>query len=89
MENGSLIHAQNDESHVSVLISCSSFLLSFYVVNNNPCEQIWKKLQEDSLSNRCFKSEEDIVQACCDAWNQFTEMPETVRSLCTRHWAHV
>lgn len=55
----------------------------------NPCEQIWRKLREDSLSNRCFKSEEDIVQACCDAWNQFTEAPETVRSLCTRQWANL
>jgi transposase len=29
----------------------------------NPCEQVWKKLREDSLSNRCFASEEDLVQA--------------------------
>lgn len=53
----------------------------------NPCEQIWKKLREDSLSNRCFNSEEGLVQACCDAWNQFIDSPETVRSLCTRQWA--
>ena len=55
----------------------------------NPCEQIWKKLREDSLSNRCFSSEEDIVQTCCDAWNKFVERPEKVRSLCSRNWAYV
>ena len=53
----------------------------------NPCEQIWKKLREDSLSNRQFVSEEDLVQACCDAWNQFIDNPEKVHSLCTRKWA--
>jgi transposase len=55
----------------------------------NPCEQIWKKLREDSLSNRCFDSEEELVQACCDAWNQFIDEPEAVRSLCTRKWANM
>jgi transposase len=55
----------------------------------NPCEQIWKKLREDSLSNRCFDSEEDLVQACCDAWNQFIDRPEVVHSLCLRKWANM
>jgi len=55
----------------------------------NPCEQVWKKLREDSLSNRRFDSEEDLIQACCDAWNSFIDIPETVRSLCTRTWINV
>jgi transposase len=55
----------------------------------NPCEQIWRKLREDSLSNRSFKSEEELVQSCCDAWNQFVDKPETICSLCTRQWAIV
>jgi transposase len=55
----------------------------------NPCEQVWKKLREDSLSNRCFVSEEDLVQACCDAWNLFIDRPETIRSLYTRTWANM
>jgi len=38
---------------------------------------------------RCFSSEEDLIQACCDARNQFIDIPETVRSLCTRTWVNV
>jgi len=53
----------------------------------NPCEQIWRKLREDALSNRCFQDEEDVVQSCCDAWNAFTDQANSIRSLCTRGWA--
>ena len=52
----------------------------------NPCEQIWRKLREDNLANRCFENEEDIVQSCCDAWNAFDEKPNAIKSLCYREW---
>lgn len=53
----------------------------------NPCEQIWRKLREDNLANRCFEDEEDIVQCCCQAWNTFIDRPNNIRFLCTREWA--
>lgn len=55
----------------------------------NPTEQIWRQLREDSLANRCFKDEEDIVQSCCDAWNNFDSKPGAVRQLCSRSWINL
>ena len=53
----------------------------------NPCEQIWKHLRRKHLSNRCFKDDDDLLTACSDAWNEFTEEPNFVSSLCSRGWA--
>lgn len=55
----------------------------------NPTEQVWRQLREDHLANRCFEDEEDIVQACCDAWNEFENRPGAVRQLCSRIWANL
>ena len=53
----------------------------------NPTEQVWQQLRDRSLANRCYDSYEHIVKACCAAWNQFTQIPGAIRSLCTRNWA--
>ena len=53
----------------------------------NPIEQVWRQLREDSLANRCFKDFDDIVDACCDAWNVFAANIDQVKSLCHREWA--
>lgn len=53
----------------------------------NPVEQVWQQLRQRYLSNRSFKDYEHIVKACCDAWNQFTECPNNIQSLCFRKWA--
>jgi len=37
----------------------------------NPCEQVWKHLRRTRLSNRTFKDEEELLDACSDAWNEF------------------
>jgi hypothetical protein len=36
----------------------------------NPQENIWQFLRANWLSNRIFKSFDDIVDHCCDAWNK-------------------
>lgn len=53
----------------------------------NPVEQLWQQLRQRSLANRCFENYEAIVQACCEAWNAFTELSGSLRRLCTRQWA--
>ena len=53
----------------------------------NPTEQVWEQLKDRELSNRCFKDEEDIMDCCCEAWNNFTDEKEAVRNLCSRNWA--
>ena len=53
----------------------------------NPAEQVWQQLRDRHLANRCYDGYEQIVDACCDAWNAFTQIPDAIRSLCSRHWA--
>lgn len=53
----------------------------------NPIEQVWRQLREDHLANRCYKNEEDIVNACCEAWNTFEDKSGSIKSLCSRQWA--
>ena len=49
----------------------------------NPTEQVWEKLRDQHLVNRCYDGYEQIV----DAWNAFTQIPGAIRSLCSRSWA--
>ena len=53
----------------------------------NPVEQIWQQLRDNCLANRCYDGYEDIVDACCEAWNWFTDIPNQIRQLCSRQWA--
>lgn len=55
----------------------------------NPCEQIWKLLRRTRLSNRSFKDEQELLDACSEAWNEFIDQPELVTSLTSRNWARM
>ncbi len=35
----------------------------------NPVENVWQFIRDNWLSNRVFKSYDDTVDLCCDAWN--------------------
>lgn len=39
----------------------------------NPVENIWQFMRDNWLSNRVFKSYEDIVDHCCYAWRTLQE----------------
>ena len=54
----------------------------------NPVENIWQFMRENWLSNRVFKSYEDIVALCCDAWNNLVDRPWKIMSIGMRKWAH-
>jgi len=54
----------------------------------NPVENVWQYLKQDYLSNRVFDTYEDIVDACCEAWNKLMAMPDSIASICTREWAN-
>jgi len=54
----------------------------------NPAENIWQFLRGNWLSNRVFKSYDDIVDHCCYAWNRLVDQPWTIMSIGTRDWAH-
>lgn len=60
-----------------------------YCPELNPIENIWQFLRQNKLSFRIFNSYDDIVQACCDAWNALAQAPDTIRSIASRPWTEV
>ncbi len=54
----------------------------------NPVENIWQFMRDNWLSNRVFKSYDDIVALCCQAWNNLIEQPWKIMSIGRRKWAH-
>ena len=54
----------------------------------NPTENVWQFIRDNWLSNRVFKSYDDIVDHCCEAWNKLVEQPWRIMSLGLRDWAH-
>ena len=41
------------------------------------------------LGNRVFENYDAIIDAICDAWNKLMALPETIKSIGMREWAHV
>ncbi len=54
----------------------------------NPVENLWHFMRENWLSNRVFKSYEDIVDHCCDAWRKLETQPWRIMSIGRREWAN-
>ena len=55
----------------------------------NSQENIWQFIRQNWLSNRIFKSFEDIVHHCCHAWNTLVDQPWKIMSIAQRDWATV
>jgi transposase len=54
----------------------------------NPVENIWQFMRDNWLSNRIFKSEDEIVSICSDAWNSLIDQPWKIMSVGRRIRAH-
>jgi hypothetical protein len=54
----------------------------------NPQENVWQFLRDNWLSNRAFKSYEDILDHCCYAWNKLIEQPWRIMSIGMGEWAY-
>jgi hypothetical protein len=54
----------------------------------NPQENVWQFMRDNWLSNRVFKSYDDIVNHCCDARNRPVDQPRKIISIGTRDWAY-
>jgi transposase len=52
----------------------------------NPVENVWQFLPDNWLSNRIFKSYDDILDHCCHAWNKLVDMPWKIMSIGLRDW---
>ena len=54
----------------------------------HPVENFWQFIRSNRLSNRRFKSYNDIHDHCCVAWNQLIDQPWRIMSIGMRDWAH-
>lgn len=54
----------------------------------NPVENVWQFIRDNWLSNRIFRSYDDIVDHCCDAWNKLVDQPWRIMTIGRRDWAH-
>jgi hypothetical protein len=50
----------------------------------NGQENIWQFMRQNWLSNRIFKSFDDIVDHCCYAWNTLIDQPWKIMSIAHR-----
>jgi transposase len=55
----------------------------------NSQENIWQFMRQNWLSNRVFKSFDDIVDHCCYAWNTLIDQPWKIMSVAQRDWANI
>lgn len=55
----------------------------------NPSENICEYFRKNHLSNRLYETYDDIVDACCNAWNALMAEPERIATLTQRCWAKV
>jgi hypothetical protein len=53
----------------------------------NPVENVWAYLRNAYLANRAFPTIDDLMEACCKAWNALTDEPGRIRSSGSRTWA--
>ena len=60
-----------------------------YAPELNPIENVWEYLRGNYLSHTVWDTYEQIVEACCTAWNAFVNDTERVTSVTTRQCARV
>nr|WP_272931086.1 transposase [Acetobacter indonesiensis] len=51
----------------------------------NPVENLWQFIRNTWLSNRIFRTYDDIA---CHAWNQLVDQPWRIMSIGLRNWTH-
>lgn len=76
--------------HTTNKISCFDniipMILPPYSPELNPVEQLWQYLKQQHLSNRTFKNYDEIVDACCQCWNEAVNREGFIHRLCNRDW---
>ncbi len=61
-------------------------LLPPYSPELNAQENVWEYLRHNHLAGRIFDTYNDIVDACCKAWNAFTAVKGQITSIASRDW---
>ena len=63
--------------------------LPSYSPELNPVENVWEYLRGNKLALRVRQTYDDIVDACCRAWNDLMATPDRIASITARPWAAV
>ncbi len=66
----------------------STLFIPPYSPELNPIENIWQFIRQNYLSNRLFETYDDIIDACCEAWNKLTTETNRIASIASRKWAN-
>jgi DDE superfamily endonuclease len=74
---------------LAVPANITTITLPPYSPELNPAENVWEYLRKNKLANRLYETYEDIVEACCEAWNALMATPECITSITQRSWAKV
>ena len=64
-------------------------ILPPYAPELNPVENIWEYLRANAFGHQVWETYEAILDACCDAWNNLTKIPDLIKSIASRNWAEV
>ena len=64
----------------------SLLFLPPYSPELNAQENIWEYLRQNFLAGRVFETYDDIVDACCNAWNALTAEAGRITSIASRTW---
>jgi transposase len=68
-------------------VKLTAVFLPAYSPELNAIERVWLDLRERFLSHRLWPTYDDILDACCAAWNALLAEPGRIRSLCALDWA--
>jgi transposase len=72
---------------LAVPANLTPLFLPPYSPELNAIERVWLYLRERFLSHRLWPSYDDILDACCAAWNALLNETGRIRSLCALDWA--
>jgi hypothetical protein len=72
---------------LAVPANLTPLFLPAYSPELNAIERVWLYLRERFLSHRLWPAHDDILDACCAAWNALLAEAGRIRSLCSLDWA--
>jgi transposase len=72
---------------LAIPVNLTPVFLPAYSPELNANRRVWLDLRERFLSHRLWPRYDDILDACCAAWNALLAEPGRIRSLCALDWA--
>jgi transposase len=73
-------------NHLAIPANITPVHLPAYSPELNAIARAWLYLRERHLSHRLWPTYDDMVEACCRAWNKLRTEPGRIRSLAAFPW---